>query len=151
MRGRLAPRRGRLASLRDRDRGSSVVELVILAPLLIFAGMLIIQYAMWFDARHAALAAAQNGALVARENANSDPGGWQSEAVSDAQAYYRDLDTSVLTNVTAKAAYSGVDSVRVTVSGKLNWLFALNISATVTSPIECFRSEVSGGQQCAGN
>jgi len=53
-----------------RERGASAVELAILAPALIFASLLIVQFAIWFDARHAALAAAQQGDLVAREDAS---------------------------------------------------------------------------------
>ena len=56
-----------------RDRGASAVELAILAPALIFASLLIVQFAIWFDARHAALAAAQQGDLVAREDASVNP------------------------------------------------------------------------------
>jgi len=41
------------------------------------ASLLIVQFAIWFDARHAALAAAQQGDLVAREDAATNPGGWQ--------------------------------------------------------------------------
>ena len=62
------------------DRGASAVELAILAPALIFASLLIVQFAIWFDARHAALAAAQQGDLVARENAATNRGCWQALA-----------------------------------------------------------------------
>ena len=72
-----------------RDRGASAVELAILAPALIFASLLIVQFAIWFDARHAALAAAQQGDLVAREDASVNPGGWQGLAENAATSYYR--------------------------------------------------------------
>ena len=75
-RGRLR-RRLAVACARGNDRGASAVELAILAPALIFVSLLIVQFAIWFDARHAALAAAQQGDLVARENAATNPGGWQ--------------------------------------------------------------------------
>ena len=85
-RGRL---RRRLAAARARghDRGASAVELAILAPALIFVSLLIVQFAIWFDARHAALAAAQQGDLVARENAATNPGGWQAVAETAATTY----------------------------------------------------------------
>ena len=72
----LAAARARLASDRDRDRGASAVELAILAPTLIIVSLLIVQFAIWFDAQHAALAAAQQGDLVAREDAAVNQGGW---------------------------------------------------------------------------
>ena len=87
-----------------RDRGASAVELAILAPALLFASLLIIQFALWFDARHAALAAAQQGDLVAREDAFVNQAGWAGLAQTAATTYYTGLDTSVLSAVTARAA-----------------------------------------------
>ena len=72
-----------------RDRGASAVELAILAPALIFASLLIIQFALWFDARHAALAAAQEGDLVAREDAFANQAGWPALAQTAATSYYQ--------------------------------------------------------------
>ena len=60
--------RSRLRTARS-DRGSNVVELAVLAPALLMLCMLILQFGLWFNARQAALAAAQAGALVAREEA----------------------------------------------------------------------------------
>src|ERR1022692_4390349 len=51
------------------DRGSNVVELAVLAPALMLMCMLILRFGLWFNAREAALAAAQAGALVGREEA----------------------------------------------------------------------------------
>ena len=102
-RGRLR-RRLAVARARGNDRGASAVELAILAPALIFVSLLIVQFAIWFDARHAALAAAQQGDLVARENAATNPGGWQALAQNAATSYYRGLDTSLISAVTAQAA-----------------------------------------------
>src|ERR1700748_3724658 len=87
-----------------RERGASAVELAILAPALIFASLLIVQFAIWFDARPAALAAAQQGDLVAREDASVTPGAWQGLAESAATSYYRGLNTSLISGVTAQAA-----------------------------------------------
>ena len=139
-------RRGpcRLHGLRD-DRGSSAVELAILAPALLLASLLIIQFALWFDARHAALAAAQEGARVARESAASNAG-WQNLAMTDAMTYYSHLDTSVLSQVTPQASTGAGNTVYVTVSGRLNGIFPLTISVTVGGPVECFRPINLGGQ-----
>src|ERR1700743_1328565 len=59
------PLRPRLFGARG-DRGSSAIELVILAPALIFVSMLVIQFALWLDANHAAPGAAQGGERAAR-------------------------------------------------------------------------------------
>ena len=148
-RPRLAAFRGRAASrARDRDRGASAVELAILAPALIFASLLIVQFAIWFDARHAALAAAQQGDLVAREDASVNPGGWQGLAESAATSYYRGLNTSLISGVTAQAAPARNGMVSVTIKGKLTGIWPLTISETVTGPIECFRTQASQGVAC---
>jgi Flp pilus assembly protein TadG len=131
------------------DRGSSAVELAILAPALIVISLLIVQFALWFDARHAALAAAQEGDRIAREDALANPQGWQGIATSNAMNYFSGLDTSVLAQVTAQAAYAQGNSVSVTVSGKLNGILPIRITETVSGPVECFRTQVSGGTQCS--
>jgi Flp pilus assembly protein TadG len=132
-----------------RDRGSSAVELAILGVVIIFAGMLIIEYGLWFDARHAALAAAQQGDLVARETASANQQGWAGLAETAAQSYYRGLDTSVLSGVTAKATPGLLpNTVSVQVTGTLNGVISLPINVTVTGPIECFRTQASQGTAC---
>jgi len=142
--------RRRLAAARARghDRGASAVELAILAPALIFVSLLIVQFAIWFDARHAALAAAQQGDLVARENAATNPGGWQAVAETAATTYYRGLDTSLISGVTATAGGPQGGTVSVTVHGKMTGIWPLTISETVSGPIECFRTQASQGAAC---
>ena len=133
----------------SRDRGASAVELAILAPGLIFASLLIIQFAIWFDARHAALAAAQQGDLVAREDASVNQGGWAGLAQTAAVSYYRGLDTSLISGVTAQAnPGQQAGTVSVTVTGKLTGIWPLTISETVTGPIEGFRTQLSQGAAC---
>ena len=148
VRRRLAAIHARLAR-GGRDRGASAVELAILAPALIFASLLIVQFAIWFDARHAALAAAQQGDLVAREDASVNPGGWQGLAENAATSYYRGLNTSLISGVTAQAEPAAQNgTVSVTVQGKMTGIWPLTISETVTGPIECFRTQASQGVAC---
>jgi Flp pilus assembly protein TadG len=131
-----------------RDRGASAVELAILAPALILVSLLIVQFAIWFDARHAALAAAQEGDLVAREDAFVNQAGWSGLAQNAATSYYRGLDTSVISQVTAQTGRGAGDTVSVTVSGKVTGIFPLNVSVTVSGPVECFRTQASQGAAC---
>jgi Flp pilus assembly protein TadG len=134
---------------RGTDRGASAIELVILAPALIFVSMLIIQFALWLDATHAALAAAQEGDRAARA-AESSSTAWQQTATDVAMNYYHGLDTSVLGNVSvSQIRYDpAANTVSVTVSGRLTGIFPLTISETVTGPVECFRTAQSGGANC---
>lgn len=132
------------------DRGASAVELAILAPALIFLSMLIIQFALWLDATHAALAAAQEGDRAARAAEFNSPATYQQTAINVAMNYYRGLDTSVLGNVTvSRVVYNpGANTVTLTVSGQLNGIFPLTVTETVTGPVECFRTSASQGAKC---
>ena len=71
---------------------------MILAPALIFVSMLIIQFALWLDATHAALAAAQEGDRAARA-AEFNQSNWRQTATQVAMNYYHGLDTSVIADV----------------------------------------------------
>jgi Flp pilus assembly protein TadG len=132
------------------DRGSSAVELAVLAPALMMICMLILEFGLWFNARQAALASAQAGALVAREQAATNPN-WAGAAQTAAARYYDGLHTSLLSRLTAHASGSARTNVYVTVSGPLGYsvfpFFGLNltISATAGGPVECFRPPGQNG------
>jgi len=132
------------------ERGVSTVELAVLAPALMMLCMLIIQFGLWFNARQAALAAAQAGATVARQDAANDPG-WQAAAQTAATKYYKELNTKLLGTLKATAYGDRATNVYVTVSGPLGYsvfpFFGLHltISATAGGPVECFRPATLGG------
>lgn len=147
-------RRGRVWHARSRrgDRGASAIELAIVAPVLLILIWLIVQYALYFQARQVALAAAQDGARLARQEAATTPG-WQAQAEARATSYYASLGTKVLGNsVRATAGNAGQNDVQVTVTGHMiSILFGFSlppISETAQGPIECFRPDVPNGQQC---
>jgi Flp pilus assembly protein TadG len=153
--GLAAPRRGSEGGwgggrAAGSDRGVSTVELAVLAPALLMLCMLIIQFGLWFNARQAALAAAQAGAQVARQEAAIDPG-WQAAAQTAATKYYRELNTKLLGKLTATAWGRPTTDVYVTVSGPLGYsvfpFFGLHltVSATAGGPVECFRPASLGG------
>lgn len=131
------------------ERGASAVELAILTPAMLFATMLIIQFALWFNARHAALASAQAGARVAREEAFAKPQQWQADAVHEATTYYDALGTRLLTNVQVPAPTidAAANQVFVTVTGQLDGILPWHMTITETSggPVECFRPAGGGG------
>jgi Flp pilus assembly protein TadG len=137
---------------RQGDHGASAIELAIVAPVLLILIWLIVQYALYFQARQVALAAAQEGDRWARQNASTTIG-WQAVAAAHAEDYYKSLGTRVLGNsVGATAKFSGPGQVQVTVSGTMiSILFGFSlppVTETVTGPEECFRPDVGGGQQC---
>jgi Flp pilus assembly protein TadG len=132
------------------DRGANVVELAVLAPALMMLCMLIIQFGLWFNARQAALASAQAGATIARQEAAANPR-WQSAATGAATRYYHSLNTKLLGRLTAVASGNPAANVYVTVSGPLGYsvfpFFGLHltVSATAGGPVECFRPASAGG------
>jgi Flp pilus assembly protein TadG len=134
----------RLRAVVSPDRGTSAVELAVLAPALMMICMLILQFGLWSNARQVALAAAQAGARVAREQAATDPD-WAGAAQTAAAQYYHGLHSSLLSKLTAQASGNAQTNVYVTVSGPLGYsvfgFFGLNltISATAGGPVECFR------------
>jgi Flp pilus assembly protein TadG len=133
------------------DRGSSAIELAILAPILLAMIWLTIQYALYYQGRQVALAAAQIGARVARQDAQTVPG-WQQKAQADAEAYYQELGTQVLgPHISAVATSPVPGQVQVVVTGQAaSIMFGLNLTIheTAGGPIECFRPDLAGGQQC---
>ena len=134
-----------------RDRGSSAVELAVLAPVLMMICMLILQFGLWFNARQTALAAAQAGAVVARQEAASKPGSWQADAENTARQYYQRLNSRLLRHVNAATATAPPSNVYVTVSGQVAvsvfpfFGLHLTVSATAGGPAECFRPAGQGG------
>jgi Flp pilus assembly protein TadG len=130
------------------DRGSSVIELAILAPILLIIIFLTIQWALWFQARQVALEAAQQGARFARQYETTDPN-WAAQASAAARSYYRSLTTQVLGNrITALPIGPANGVVGVTVTGSVPSLFfgvPLSVTASSTGPIECFRPDIPGG------
>jgi Flp pilus assembly protein TadG len=149
--GRLPVRLGRLGRVRGSgDRGASVVELAVLAPALMMLCMLILQFGLWFNARQAALASAQAGATVAREEAASN-GAWAADAQAAATQYFDGLQSHLLGRLTAHASGNPRTNVAVTVSGPLGFsVFSffnlqLTISATAGGPVECFRPAGQNG------
>lgn len=143
--------RARLRSPGGGDNGSSAIELAILAPVLLIISMLVIQWALWFEARGVALSAAQAGARTARQQ---QPG-WPARSVSDAVSFYNKVGTSLLNGVNASVNPNGgnPNQVYVTVGGKIPTLIPLIPSLTVTEtaggPVECFRPyQAGGGTNC---
>jgi Flp pilus assembly protein TadG len=133
-----------------RDDGSSAIELAILAPALLILTLLVIQWALWFQARQVALNVAQQGARYAR----AQQAGWAQQAVSQADAFYTQIHTSVLSNPHVSVTPNGgaPEQVYVTVTGSVPSLIPglskLTVRETSGGDVECFRTPQSQGQQC---
>ncbi|HSZ41312.1 MAG TPA: TadE/TadG family type IV pilus assembly protein [Trebonia sp.] len=132
-----------------------MIELAVLAPAFLGVIMLIVQFGLWFNARQIALAAAQSGARVAREEAGDEPPQtWEKDASNTAESYYRSLNTHLLGSLTASSitgSQNGAQTVGVKVSGPLgysvfSWFNSTwTVTETVTGPVECFYPAADGG------
>jgi Flp pilus assembly protein TadG len=133
-----------------RDRGSSAIELAILAPALLIITMLVVQWALWFQARQVALNVAQDGARYAREQQT----GWPQQAVAEADSFYDTLHTGIIKDIQVTVSPDGGDpsQVYVTVTGNVPTLIPgislLSVRETSGGDTECFRPASAGGQQC---
>ena len=133
-----------------RDRGASAIELAILAPALLIISMLIIQWALWFEARGVALAAAQAGARTAREQVP----GWPAQSRTDAEDFYGRVGTKLISGLAASVTPAGgqPSQVYVSVTGQIPTLIPFIQPLTVTEkaggPVECFRPAQTGGAKC---
>jgi Flp pilus assembly protein TadG len=136
------------------DRGASAIELAILAPILLGLIFLAVQFALWYQGRQVALAAAQDGNRIAREQAEVS-GGWQAAAESDARNYYAQLGTKVLGDGVSALTEQDGSQVQTTVTGQVALIapfpgLTLTIRETARGPIECFRPDEDGGRTCNG-
>src|SRR5579863_6914963 len=91
-------RRRRDAGRENRESGVSAIEFVFLTPILFFLIFATVQFAIFFFARHAAIAAAQEGARVARAEAASNPTAWRGDATGTASTWINQLAPSLLSN-----------------------------------------------------
>ena len=139
--------RGGARRRRDTESGVSAIEFVLLTPLLFFLIFATVQFAIYFFARHVAIAAAQEGDRVARAEAANPAENWSADATDKARGWINQLAPSLLVldpvnGVSAKSNQNGNDwTVSVTVSAHLpSLLFWTDMSVTESStgPVERF-------------
>jgi Flp pilus assembly protein TadG len=123
-------------ALRRNDRGSLSLSYVIIMPAFLLALMLIMQGSVWYLAREAALAAARQGADVARVHGSSVGAG-----TSAALTYVKSAAPGFLLTPTASATGSSPRTVVITVHGSVPVLFpglGLTVTQSARAPVEQF-------------
>ena len=119
------------------ERGSAAVELVLLTPLLMVCVLVVVQFALWQHARHVLLAAAQEGARVARaQGATAEDGRLR------AQSYIGQIGPDLVTAPTIEVDRS-LDLVTVRIRGQAVNIVPgvpLRVTATSAGPVERFRA-----------
>jgi Flp pilus assembly protein TadG len=119
-----------------RDDGALILTYVIIVPVFMLAIMVIIQGALWYLGREAALAAARQGADAAR--VRGAPAGAGPQA---ALAFARDNASGYLLGVTATGGGSTAATIQIRVSGHVPTFvpgLAIDITQVVQAPAEKF-------------
>jgi Flp pilus assembly protein TadG len=137
-------RRRRDAGRENRESGVSAIEFVFLTPLLFFLIFATVQFAMFFFARHVAIAAAQEGARVARAERANPAEDWSGDATAKSTAWINQLSPNLLTAARVTTGQSGAPgadgwTVSVTVTATVPSLFGnMNVTETSSGPVEQF-------------
>jgi hypothetical protein len=125
-----------------RDAGALILSYLIVVPVFMLAVMVIVQSALWYLARAAALAAARQGVDAARV-----PGAAAGAGPEAALAFVRNSASGYLQGPTAsmtgpQAAVGGATAtIQVTVTGHIPTFvpgLVINISQAVQAPAEKF-------------
>jgi len=131
----------RLRRLARRDDGALVLSYVIIVPVFMLVIMVIIQGALWYLAREAALAAARQGVDAARLPGAAPGAGTQAAlafARSDASGYL--LGPSAASSATG-AGGAATTTIQITVTGHVPTFvpgLVINIRQAVQAPAEKF-------------
>jgi Flp pilus assembly protein TadG len=127
------------------DGGSTAIEFVLLTPILFVLIFSAVQYAIFFHARHVALAAAQAGARVARASAGDPTLPCEADARDKAQAYLQQLGGNLVRlNAGGIEAHCDGDIVGVRVQGtapSILPLIDIPIDVQSDGPVEKFRED----------
>jgi Flp pilus assembly protein TadG len=115
-----------------RERGYSVVELVILLPLLFVVVVGIIQFALYAMAGNAAQTAASQALAAVKAQ-----GGTAAEGQAQAEAVLAEMTGSILSDKSVAVARGGQQAT-VTVTGQAVSIFGvtIHITKTVQGPVE---------------
>jgi Flp pilus assembly protein TadG len=119
-----------------RDDGALILTYVIIVPVFMLAIMVIIQGALWYLAREAALAAARQGVDAARVRGAAVGAGPQA-----ALAFARSDASGYLLGPSATAQGSTATTIQIRVSGHVPTFvpgLAISISQVVQAPAERF-------------
>ena len=127
----------RLASWRFRgDRGSTVVEAVLVIPVLMLLLLIVVQFALWSHAAQVAQLAASAGDRTARS-----VGGGPAQGVDRARSVLDGPGSDVISSNVTSEVLPG-DLVEMTVTAKAESILpglSLPVSAKLVGPIQEFR------------
>lgn len=132
---------------RDRESGVTVVEFVLLTPILFLLMFGTVEFGLVLYVRHVAVAAAQEGARTAREEAYTRPGDFVKDSKAAAEGWVNSLAGSLVEgqvspvmlgpSSVADIRYPEVGvKLRFSVATVVPWSFT--VQAQSQGPVECF-------------
>jgi hypothetical protein len=128
--------------VRGRDAGALILSYLVVVPVFMLAVMVIVQSALWYLAREAALAAARQGVDAARVPGAAAGAGTQAALAfvhNDASGYLLGAGASIAGPSPAGAGTSA--TIRVTVTGHIPTFvpgLVINVSQAAEAPAETF-------------
>lgn len=126
------------------ERGSSAVELVLLAPVLMLVVFLVVQAALYFYARQVLLAAAQQADRAARSATSLSL--MSSDASTAGLGCVHTLGPDLVAAPTFAVARTATTATVVVTGRAVSIILgvALTIRAVATGPVEQFHPDVAG-------
>jgi Flp pilus assembly protein TadG len=118
------------------DRGALTLSYVIIVPVFMLSLMLIVQASVWYLAKEAALAAARQGANVARVR-----GATTADGINAALQFARSSASGYLISPLASQRGSSPRTIWITVSGSVPAIFPglnLQVRQSAQAPVEKF-------------
>jgi len=119
------------------DGGSTVIEAVLVIPVLMLMLLIVIQFALWAHAAQVVQLAASTGNRAARS-----VGGGPAQGVDRARSILDGPGSDVTSSEVSYSILPG-DLVQITVTGKAETIlpgFSFPVSAKLVGPIQEFRS-----------
>lgn len=124
---------------REREEGTSAIELVLYMPLLLVAILLTVQFALVYLGNEVVSATAREASRVSRVTGDTGQG------IAKGYYYADQLAGNVLENVSVQVTLVGEDQVRTVVTGKaphvLPFLPSPTVHEEVVGPIEEFKQD----------
>src|SRR5437588_11508358 len=126
---------------RLRGEAGTAAETVVIFPVFITLLLMIVQYALWLHASHVALAAAQEGARVARMATTNAPSQEQ-QGEAKARSFLGALGPNIIASPQVSGSRTN-DMARIQVTGSGTSIipgFTFTITKSSEGPVERFRA-----------
>src|SRR5437764_13025492 len=122
------------------ERGTAA-ETVVIFPAFMMLLLMIVQYALWLHASHVALAAAQEGARIARM-ATTNAASQEGQGETKAKSFLSALGPNIISNPQV-SGFRTNDTARIVVTGNGTSIipgFTFTITKSSEGPVERFRA-----------